>query len=248
MRTVGRAAWNTALAASLGAAVFFGTRELADLAHRTHGQVAVPTVTLLILLAVFLTWYMRRGKPPGWMLSLAAIATAMLFLHISLLDTRALREHGLEQHARITDVQTKFNADNTDYQVYTLEAMDGPPIKGTATGSLGGSKQVGEIVTVTTDPSGQVAPKLGKLPSAAMQLWMGRVDTVLALLLVPVLIGWTMERTKKRTGRQLGGRRAAARGRPLPPQPGQSQGGKHGRRPTTPGRTTEGRAGPGQRR
>ncbi|MEU4587366.1 hypothetical protein AB0F92_35815 [Kitasatospora aureofaciens] len=125
----------------------------------------------------------------------------MLYVHISLLDTRALREHGLEQHSRITQVQTKFNADNSDYQVYTLEALDGPPINETAQGH-GGSGEAGTIITVTTDPSGQVAPKLGKLPSAATQLWLSRVDTALAVLLVPVLIGWTRKRTRECPGAQ----------------------------------------------
>ncbi|MFD8598188.1 hypothetical protein ACFV1L_24610 [Kitasatospora sp. NPDC059646] len=202
MRTAGRAAWNAALAALLGGAVFFGDRKLADFAHRTHGQAAVPLLVLLVLITVHLTWVVRRDDPALLMTLLGAIATAMLFVHISVLDSRALREHGLEQHARITRVQTKFNADNTDYQVYTLEALDGPPITGTATGTLGGSRRVGETVTVTTDPSGQVAPTLGGLPSAAEQLWMGRLDTALAVLLVPVLIGWTRERTRKHSGRQ----------------------------------------------
>ncbi|MGA5821505.1 hypothetical protein ACPC54_26990 [Kitasatospora sp. NPDC094028] len=204
MRTVGRAAWNAALAALLGGVVFFGVRTLADFAHRTRNQVGVPVLVLLVLTAVYLTWVVRRDDPARWMASLGAIATAMLFVHIALLDARALRDHGLEQHARIAKVQTKFNADNTDYQVYTLEALDGPPINGTATGDLGGSREVGEIVVVTTDPSGQVAPKLGKLPSAATQVWMGRVDTALAVLLVPALIGWAKERTRKRPGRQRG--------------------------------------------
>ncbi|MGW1179439.1 hypothetical protein ACWD4P_37655 [Kitasatospora sp. NPDC002543] len=204
MRTVGRAAWNAALAALLGGAVFFGVRRLADFAHRTHSQTAVPLLVLFVLMAVYLTWVVRRDDSAVWMASLGAVATVMLFIHITLLDTRALREHGLEQHARITGVQTKSNADNTDYQVYTLEALDGPPINETATGGLGGSKRVGEIVTVTTDPAGRVAPKLGRLPSAATQAWMGRVDTVLAVLLVPVLIGWTRERTRKRPGQQRG--------------------------------------------
>ncbi|MGW7445065.1 hypothetical protein [Kitasatospora sp. NPDC054795] len=201
MRTVGRAAWYTTLAALLGGAVFFGTRRLADFAHRTRLQVAVPLLVVLVLWAVFLTWWVRRDDPAAWMAALAALATGMLFLHISLLDTRSLRERGVEQHARIAKVTTKFNADDTSYQVYTLEALDGPPINGTATGSFGGSKEVGETVTVTTDPSGQVAPQLGKRPSAAKQLWMGRVDSALAVLLVPVLIGWTVERTKKRPAR-----------------------------------------------
>lgn len=204
MRTVGRAAWNAALAVLLGGVVFFGVRGLADFAHRTHNQSGVPLLVLFVLIAVYLTWVVRRDDPAMWMASLGAIAVAMLFVHIALLDARALREHGLEQHARITEVQTKLDTDNTDYQVYTLEALDGPPINETATGSLGGSRRVGEIVTVTTDPSGQVAPKLGRLPSAAMQVWMGRADTALAVLLVPVLIGWTRERAGKRPGRQRG--------------------------------------------
>ncbi|MFF2149236.1 hypothetical protein [Kitasatospora sp. NPDC058190] len=201
MRTVGRAAWNTALAALLGGAVFFTIRKLADFAHRNHLQVGVPVLVVLVLWTVFLTWWVRRDDPAVWMVAVATLATGMLFLHIALLDTRSLRDHGLEQHARITRVTTEFNADDTSYQRYTLEALDGPPINGTAAGDLGGSKQVGDTVTVTTDPSGHVAPQLGKLPSAAKQLWMGRIDTAVAVLLVPALIGWAMERTKKRPAR-----------------------------------------------
>ncbi|MFJ9448365.1 hypothetical protein ACIRRH_42135 [Kitasatospora sp. NPDC101235] len=201
MRTVGRAAGYAALAALLGGAVFFAVRKLADGAHRNHVQEGVPLLVLLVVMAVYLTRMVRDHDIDGWIAALCAIATVMLYVHISLLDTRALREHGLEQHARITKVQTKFNADNTDYQVYTLEALDGPPINGTAEGH-GGSGGVGTIVTVTTDPSGQVAPKLGKLPSAATQLWLGRVDAALAVLLVPVLIGWARKRTRKCPGPQ----------------------------------------------
>ncbi|MFI2612532.1 hypothetical protein [Kitasatospora sp. NPDC018619] len=204
MRTVGRAVRSAALAAVVGGGVFLGVRGLADFAHRTHNQVGVPVLVLLVLMAVYLPWVVRRDDPTVWMAVLGAVATVMLFVHIALLDTRALREHGLEQHARITKVQTKFNADNTDYQVYTLEALDGPPIDETATGSLGGSRRVGDVVTVTTDSTGRIAPKLGGLPSAATQAWLGRVDTALAVLVVAVLIGWTAERTGKRPGRRRG--------------------------------------------
>ncbi|MFJ9611514.1 hypothetical protein ACIRS1_34760 [Kitasatospora sp. NPDC101176] len=196
MRTVGRAAAYAASAALLGGGVVVVVRKLAGLAHRSQGQEGVPLLVLLVVMAVYITRMVRNHDIDGWIASLCAIATVMLYVHISLLDTRALREHGLEQHARITKVQTRFNADDSDYQVYTLEALDGPPIDRTAQGRSG-SGEVGTIITVTTDPSGQVAPKPGGLPSAATQLWLGRVDTALTVLLVPVLAGWTRKRIGK---------------------------------------------------
>ncbi|MFJ5924395.1 hypothetical protein ACIQF6_17535 [Kitasatospora sp. NPDC092948] len=198
MRTLGRVAGNVALAALIWAAVLFAFRGLAELSYRASMQVAMPAIVITVLWIVFAAWSSSHKDPTGWMIVVAVLAVVMLIAHSYLLDVRALRDHGLLQHARITKVTTEFNADNTSYPRYTLEAIDGPPITGTVTAGSGSSYRVGDTVTVTTDPSGHVGTELGTLPSATAERWTRWVDTAAAALMIPALAGWAITRIRKR--------------------------------------------------
>ncbi|MGW4382275.1 hypothetical protein [Kitasatospora sp. NPDC004531] len=198
MRTAGRAVGYAVLAALLWAAVFFGVRELAGLSYRFGLQIVVPAVLISALFIALAAWPAARRDPTGWTVALAVLAVVMLFAHSHLLDVRALRDHGLEQHARVTRVTTEWDADNNSYPRLTLEALDGPPITDLVDGRLGSSYRVGQTVTVTTDPTGHVHTELGALPSTAHQRWTARVDTATGLLMAVPLTGWALSRTRTR--------------------------------------------------
>ncbi|WP_035870117.1 hypothetical protein [Kitasatospora cheerisanensis] len=197
MRTAGRAVGTTVLGALLWAAVFFAVRGLAGFSYRHSLQIAMPATVIAALFILFAGWSASRQDPTGWMIVLAVLGVAMLIAHTHLLDVRALRDHGTEQHARITEVTTHFNADNTSYPRYTLEALDGPPINGTVDGGLTDSHRIGDTVTVITDPTGHVPPDLGTLPSATAQLWTTRADDAIAALMIFPAAGWALDRIRK---------------------------------------------------
>ncbi|MFF2629537.1 hypothetical protein ACFVUN_27710 [Kitasatospora griseola] len=198
MRTVGRAVGNAALAALVWAAVVLAGRELAAFSYRFGAQIATPAVVISGLSILLAVWPASRKDPTGWMIVVASLAVVLLVAHTYLLDIRALRHHGIEQHARIAKVTTEFDANNNSYPRLSLEALDGPPISAAVDGNLGSSYRVGATVTVTTDPAGHVAPALGTLPSASRERWTSRVDTAAAALMVVPLTGWAIGRTRKR--------------------------------------------------
>ncbi|WP_143200423.1 hypothetical protein [Kitasatospora sp. CB01950] len=197
MRTAGRAVGSVALAALIWAAAYFGIRELAAFSYRFSLQLVAPAVLITALVLLLAAWSSNRDDPTGWMVVLAVLAVVMLIAHGHLLDVRALRDHGLEQHARVTRVTTEFDANNSSYPRLTLEALDGPPLTGTVDGNLGSSFRVGQTVTVTTDPVGHVGPQLGTLPGAANQRWTIWIDDTTGALMVVPLTGWAIDRIRK---------------------------------------------------
>ncbi|MFI9787668.1 hypothetical protein ACIHEI_29805 [Kitasatospora sp. NPDC051984] len=198
MRMAGRAVWNSALAALIWAAVFFGLRGLAEYSYQQHLQAIVPTLVIIAMWIAFIAWVGSRDDPTGWLVIVAVLGTIMLVGHMHLLDVRALRDHGIEQHARVTRVTTEWDANNNSHQRYTLEALDGPPITATIDGGYGDYYDVGDTVTVTTDPTGHVGPQLGTTPSTGDERWTARIDTATAVLMGAPLTAWAVERTRKR--------------------------------------------------